>query len=209
LVCVLSSLFYPIIFNFLILRNLADTQDRGALDAVDFAIGMYFIQGVVTKKITFVPTTLPPGLYQQAGGSTNAGSVRPHMTGGSGSFSPVGSFFPPQHTVQMLQPEYTGSLTAPSLPARPNALPESNGHVAEWDVTTAEKAACDLHFNTLDTQRKGFIEGEIAVPFMLKSQLPGEILAQVWYAELFEFASMLTFTLFLQGILPILTMMVV
>lgn len=107
----------------------------------------------------------------------------------------------------MLQPEYTGS--APSLPARPNALTESNGHVAEWDVTTAEKAACDRHFDTLDTQRKGFIEGEIAVPFMLKSQLPGEILAQVWYAELFEFASTSTLTLFLQGILLILTMMAV
>lgn len=160
--------------------NLADTQDRGALDAVDFAIGMYFIQGVMTKKITFIPTSLPPGLYQQAGGSTNAGSIRSHMTGGSGSFSPVGSAFPPQHTGQRLQPEYTGSFTAPNLPARPSAPTESNGHVAEWDVTPAEKAASDRHFDTLDTQRKGFIEGEIAVPFMLKSQLPGEILAQVW-----------------------------
>jgi epidermal growth factor receptor substrate 15 len=147
---------------------------------------MYFIQGVMTKKITFIPTSLPPGLYQQAGGSTNASSVRSHMTGGSASFSPIGSSFPPQHTGQMLQPEYTGSFTAPNLPARPNAPTESNGHVAEWDVTPAEKAASDRHFDTLDTQRKGFIEGEIAVPFMLKSQLPGEILAQVWYAELFE-----------------------
>lgn len=202
-------MFYPSPYTFLTLRNLADTQDRGALDAVDFAIGMYFIQGVMTKKITFIPISLPPGLYQQAGGSTNAGSIRSHVTGGSGSFSPVGSSFPPQHTGQMLQPEYTGSFKAPSLPARPNAPTESNGHVAEWDVTPAEKAASDRHFDTLDTQRKGFIEGEIAVPFMLKSQLPGEILAQVWYAELFEFASMSTLTFFLQGILLILTMMVV
>ena len=197
---------------FLALRNLADTQDRGALDAVDFAIGMYFIQGVMTKKITFIPTSLPPGLYQQAGGSTNTGSIRSHITGGSGSFSPVSGSFPLHNTGQMLQTEYTGlsgSFTAPNLPARPHAPTESNGHVAEWDVTPTEKAACDRHFDTLDTQRKGFIEGEIAVPFMLKSQLPGEILAQVWYAKLFEFASTSLLTLFLQGILLILTMMAV
>jgi epidermal growth factor receptor substrate 15 len=177
--------FIPNSYILLISRNLADTHDRGYLDAVDFAIGMYFIQGVMTKKITFIPTSLPPGLYQQAGGNANTGSVGSHTTGGSGSFSPIASTFPPQHAGQneILQPEYTspsGSFKAPNLPARPSAPAQSNGHAAEWDVTPAGKAASDLHFDTLDTQRKGFIEGEVAVPFMLKSQLPGEVLAQVW-----------------------------
>ncbi|KAJ3508199.1 hypothetical protein NLJ89_g5886 [Agrocybe chaxingu] len=165
--------------------NLADTQDRGALDSADFAIGMYLIQGVMTGKITFIPTALPPGLYQQAGGLTNTGSVRSHMTGNSGSFSPVGSSFPPQHTGQtpMLQPDHTGlsgPFRAPALPARPNALIQSNGHRQEWDVTPTEKASSDRYFDSLDTHKRGFIEGEVAVPFMLKSQLPGEVLAQIW-----------------------------
>ncbi|KAF4615333.1 hypothetical protein D9613_002841 [Agrocybe pediades] len=159
--------------------NLADTQDRGALDATDFAIGMYFIQGVMTGKISFIPTSLPPGLYQQAGGGS-ADSIRPQMTGTSGSFSPVTSAFLPQHTGQAssLQPDYTGSFKPPTLPARPSAL--GNGSSVEWDVTPAEKISSDRHFDSLDTQKKNYIEGEVAVPFMLKSQLPGEVLAQIW-----------------------------
>lgn len=138
----------------------------------------------MTGKISFIPTSLPPGLYQQAGGLTNNGSVHSNMTGNSGSFSPINSTFPPQHTGQshMLQPDYTGgAFKAPTLPARPQATGQGNGRAPEWDVTPAEKASADQFFETLDTQKKGYIEGEVAVPFMLKSNLPEEVLAQVWF----------------------------
>ncbi|KAG5645048.1 hypothetical protein DXG03_007227 [Asterophora parasitica] len=185
--------------------NLADTQDRGALDSTDFAIGMYFIQALMSGQLSFVPTTLPPGLYQQAGGHTpsiQGGSVRSHMSGNSGSYSPIGSAFPqnrgalqPQYTgqSQLLQPDHTGfsSVTSPRppvLPARPTPsgmtsppfVPQRNGHGPHWDVTHAEKANSDKFFDELDPQRRGFIEGEVAVPFMLKSNLPGEDLARIW-----------------------------
>ncbi|KAF9532422.1 hypothetical protein CPB83DRAFT_807813 [Crepidotus variabilis] len=164
--------------------NLADTQDRGALDVADFTIGMYFIQGVMSGAISFVPNTLPPGLYQQAGGISNAPSVHSHNTGASGSFSPVRSgFVSAQLTGQspMLQAHNTGTpFTAPALPARPGAFSHTNGHPHDWDVTQEEKSSADRFFDTLDTQKRGYIEGDIAVPFMLKSQLPGEVLAQVW-----------------------------
>ncbi|KAF8078166.1 hypothetical protein FPV67DRAFT_38614 [Lyophyllum atratum] len=181
--------------------NLADTQDRGALDSTDFAVGMYFIQGLMSGQLTFVPTTLPPGLYQQAGGhpSSSQGSVRSHMSGNSGSFSPLSAAFPrstiqPQYTgqSQLLQPDHTGfSATSPRppvLPARPTAsgvtsapfVPQRNGHAPHWDVTPAEKTNADKFFDDLDPQRRGYIEGEVAVPFMLKSNLPGEDLARVW-----------------------------
>ena len=48
---------------------MADTQNRGVLDSTDFAIGMYFIRGVMNNKFSFIPTSLPAGLYHQAGGS--------------------------------------------------------------------------------------------------------------------------------------------
>ncbi|KAG6833491.1 hypothetical protein H0H87_006063 [Tephrocybe sp. NHM501043] len=183
--------------------NLADTQDRGALDSTDFAIGMYFIQALMSGHLTFVPTILPPGLYQQAGGGSanNHGSVRSHMTGNSGSFSPLNTAFPqsrtalqPQYTGQSqhLQPNHTGfSVTSskpPALPARPTApttatppfVPQRNGHAPHWDVTADEKATADTYFNDLDAQRRGYIEGDVAVPFLLKSNLPGEELAHVW-----------------------------
>jgi epidermal growth factor receptor substrate 15 len=193
--------FYNI---FVLLRNLADTQDRGALDSTDFAIGMYLIQGLMSGKLSFVPSSLPPGLYQQAGGtsSSNQGSIRSHATGNSGSFSPLSNSFP-QNRVQtqysdqsqILQPDLTGfsaqnKPAAPRLPMRPNpatfgagAFGSSPGSAPapRWDVTAAEKANADRYFDNLDPQRRAFIEGDVAVPFMLESKLPEEELAQVWY----------------------------
>lgn len=143
---------------------------------------MYFIQGVMTGKISFIPTSLPPGLYQQAAGINTTGSVQSHVTGASGSFSPVGSAFPQQPTgqSQILQPDYTGSFRTSTFSTVPSALVHSNGNAQDWDITPAEKASSDALFQTLDKQKKGYIEGDVAVPFMLKSQLPGEVLAQVW-----------------------------
>ena len=53
-----------------------------------------------------------------------------------------------------------------------------------WDVTPAEQANSDQWFEDLDAEKKGFIEGGVAVPFMLQSGLPGEVLAAVWYEHL-------------------------
>lgn len=180
-------------------RNLADTQDRGALDSTDFAIGMYLIQGVMSGQISVIPTSLPPGLYQQASGGATP-SVRSHATGTSISYSPSAnqtsfpqnrSYMQPQYTGQMLQPQGTGGavskkpLVAPTIPARKTTNPSAIGNSAfgaqaRWDVTATEKASSDEYFDTLDTTKAGYIEGEVAVPFMLESKLPGEVLAQVW-----------------------------
>ena len=162
---------------------MADTQDRGALDSTDFAIGMYFIQGIMSNKISFIPTSLPPGLYHQAGGGQeHFGPVKSHLSGNSGSLSPVASSFP-QRTAQnqFLQPDITGlpsQLKAPAVPAY--SFTHSNGYAPAWDVSPTEKASSDRLFDSLDSEKRGYIEGEVAVPFMLDSKLPGEILAQIW-----------------------------
>jgi hypothetical protein len=67
--------------------------------------------GHVDEVGFFIPTSLPPGLYHQAGGGQEPFSpVKSHIISGhSGSFSPVvGSF--QQHTgqIQLLQPNITG-----------------------------------------------------------------------------------------------------
>jgi epidermal growth factor receptor substrate 15 len=139
-------------------------------------------------QMSIIPTTLPPGLYEQASGITT------HATGGSGTRSPrLSTAFPPAPPSRPLQQNYTGQSsqrvpsesTGPRLPARPStlgtamsSLQSSRPHL--WDVTAEEKASFDRYFDTLDTQKKGFIEGDVAVPFMLESKLDGEILAQVW-----------------------------
>jgi epidermal growth factor receptor substrate 15 len=161
-------------------RNLADTQDRGALDSTDFAIGMYFIQGVMNNKISSIPTSLPPGLYHQAGGGKEPfGPVKSHISGNSGSFNPVvRSFQQDTGEIQLLQPDITGpssQLKVPIVSAR--SFTHSNGY---GDVSPAEKASSDRHFDTLDSQKRGYIEGDVAVPFMLDSTLPAEDLAEIW-----------------------------
>lgn len=174
-------------------RNLADTQNRGNLDVTDFAIGMYFIQGLMAKKISFIPSSLPPGLYQQAGGG-----VETNFTGTSGSFSPTTSAFNVQPQYTGLQVHHTGMSAmsamsnqsrSPPLPPRPSIpsiasrsfSPPVHAPTPAWDVTAAEKANSDQWFADLDKEKKGYIEGSVAVPFMLQSGLPGETLATIWY----------------------------
>ncbi|KAI5983758.1 hypothetical protein EDD15DRAFT_1834720 [Pisolithus albus] len=167
---------------------LCDTHDRGALDAADFTIAMYLIQTVMSGKLPFIPTTLPPGLYEQASGSLTA-----QVTGGSSHLgTPASSNFSFSSTKPPpVQPQFTGQGArniSPTLPSRrpgPAAqIPPFSSITAQpsapWDITPAEKATSDRFFDTLDTLKRGYIEGDVAVPFMLQSKLPEDVLAQVW-----------------------------
>jgi epidermal growth factor receptor substrate 15 len=175
-------------------RNLADTQDRGALDQTDFIIGMHLISSIMSGKLSFIPTSLPPGFYDTVVGKP-AAPVVAHSTGSGPSFSPThtGGFatrtpVQPQVTGQALRPQYTGQTLQPqatgykpTLPARsPMGIPAFPTPQLQWDVTPAEKVSSDAIFNDLDKQRLGYIEGDTAVPFMLQSNLPEDVLAAVW-----------------------------
>ncbi|KAJ7756806.1 hypothetical protein DFH07DRAFT_958946 [Mycena maculata] len=175
--------------------NLADTQDRGKLDSTDFAIGMYLIQATMTGQLSSIPNALPPGFYQQVTGAGQS-NIRPQATGGS--YSPLASSFSQRSTIQpqytgasqhLLQPQATGPWSSkppvpPHLPARPSASAIGSGAFGasqpQWDVTPAEKANSDRWFDSLDTQKRGFIQDDVAVPFMLESKLSGDDLAQIW-----------------------------
>ncbi|KAF8126520.1 hypothetical protein EV363DRAFT_1174019 [Boletus edulis] len=166
---------------------LADTQDRGALDLTDFTVAMYLIQATMSSQLSFIPTSLPPGLYEQAGGP----AVVAHATGSSAPFgSPATSPLPAIVKQQPVQTNFTGqppTVTArfqagpvgqsPAVPPFPGVAPQAT---ALWDVTPVEKANADRVFDTLDSHKRGYIEGDVAVPFLLQSKLPEEVLAQVW-----------------------------
>ncbi|KAI0075486.1 hypothetical protein K474DRAFT_1709004 [Panus rudis PR-1116 ss-1] len=177
--------------------NLADTKNRGALDATDFTIAMYLVQAAMSGQLLTIPPVLPPWLYEQAKNGTD--TVVSHPTGESGSFSPTSMSFPrpistiqPQFTGQSIQPQMTGQAlkvtpTGPALPPRsvfpssPYAVAaQTTGQSTPWDISPAEKANADRIFDGLDTSRRGYIEGDVAVPFMLQSGLPEDVLAQIW-----------------------------
>lgn len=183
---VLASRSYP--DRSLSHRNLADTQNRGSLDATDFCIAMYLIQATMSGQLSFVPTSLPPGLYDQASG------VVSHATGGSSQLSPSTSRFTAAGALQTqytggVQPQLTGRGPS-SVPPRPAAMPGVGpfSHTSpfgtppapQWDITPAEKVNSDRFFDGLDNAKIGYIEADAAVPFMMQSNLPEDTLAQIW-----------------------------
>lgn len=180
-------------------RNLADTQQRGSLDLPDFIIGMYLIQACMANPSLNLPATLPPGTYEQASGGRPAPAspvVRQNTGAGAAPASPLRA----QYTGGTLQPQRTGqsltgvSTATPSRPATGFSAPPAQPAFAprggvfgaagqqqqQWDVTPDAKATSDRFFAQLDPQNKGVIEGDVAVPFMLQSQLDEATLANIW-----------------------------
>ena len=186
-------------------RNLSDTHNRGSLDVSDFIVAMYLIQASMAGQLPFIPTTLPPGLYELASDQPLPGNaVALHTTGNSGSFSPgFSSNFPPNSGPAVVQPQLTGKPLQPQYsgqpvprqitgqgPARiaPALGPFSAVSAVQpqpaWDVTPTEKATADKHFDGLDKQKRGYVESDVVVPFMLQSKLPESDLASIWLAPL-------------------------
>jgi epidermal growth factor receptor substrate 15 len=192
---------------FLSIRTLADTKTRGALDSTDFTIGMYLIQAAMSSPSLVLPSSLPSWVFDQAAQSLDANAtVASHATGGSASAlsSPHHSVFqiPRQYTgsgtvalgSNTIKPQHTGqqppqtparqsthdfmrSSVSPPITTKPSSQPSSS---QPWGVSPEEKISSDKFFDGLDSQHRGYIEGEVAVPFMLESKLPGTELAQIW-----------------------------
>ena len=166
-----------------LLRNLADTQSRGALDATDFTIAMALINATMSGKLRSLPDTLPVSVYAQA-------AATPSSVGSGGTSMPT-SPLRNQHTgntaapATSLYPQSTGgfqggrSVGASSLAqSQSSAFGSSAG--GAWSISPSEKQQSDQFFNMLDTSRSGYIAGDIAVPFFVQSGLPEDTLASIW-----------------------------
>ena len=170
----------------------------------------------MAKSIANLPESLPPGLYQQAQmaaaplSQNNTGTRSPGVSSFPANRTPIqpqytgqpASILKPQGTGMGLQQQNTGVLqpnntgrVPPTLPARPHASQVGSGAFgtgsgignAHWDVTAQEKANADRFFETLDPTKQGFIEGDVAVPFMLESKLSDNDLAHIWCVLLHSF----------------------
>lgn len=182
-------------------RNLADTRDRGALDSADFIVAMYLIQAAMSGALPTLPSTLPPGLYEQASGGVAAQSTGASAAGvpsaSAATFQPMVSPAAASRALPRLAtggsqfsviPSIPQQLTGQSTGARPPppAIPPRAFPLAAaapqlpWGVSAQEKAQSDVFFDQLDSQRTGFIGGEVAGPFLMESTLSDDVLAQVW-----------------------------
>lgn len=167
---------------------------------------MHLIQICMANPALNLPASLPPGLYEVA----SNGRPQPAVKHGSQSTSPsqAQTAFPIQRqTTGSLQPQMTGQSfsatnntpprSATMTPSRQgsttfpyNAYGVGGGHTRAgsgltepWDVTSDAKATSDRFFAQLDPQNKGVVEGDVAVPFMLQSQLDETTLASIWYVN--------------------------
>jgi epidermal growth factor receptor substrate 15 len=173
--------------------NLADTRARGALDLTDFIIGMHFLQATMNGSLATLPAQLPPGLYEQASGGTSL-PLTAQNTGGSASgalprqLTGSGGYLPRQLTGQQgygtpVSPQASGIRapgTASFLSPQRTGFAAQQAAGGDWSVSAADKAKADRFFDGLDTERKGTLEGQAAVPFFMQSGLPEATLAHVW-----------------------------
>jgi epidermal growth factor receptor substrate 15 len=147
-------------------RKLVDVTERGALNFCEFAMGMYLIQALESCLIASVPSTVPPELHDlfssRALFDSHPTSKRPlhsHRSSSSLQSSPMHS--------QML------------------LIPPTSGHIPpahdSWDVSPIERSEANKHFQKLDSDRNGYIEGKQATNFMWNYNLSSEDLAHIWY----------------------------
>ncbi|WVQ80854.1 hypothetical protein IAT38_002961 [Cryptococcus sp. DSM 104549] len=130
-------------------------------------------------------------ISRQHTGGAAASPVRPQYTGGAyggGILQPQGTGQSAGSPARAVPPPPSRQFTAGSLPGSAfgagNTPQRQLSGFAQpgppWDVTPQAKATSDSFFSSLDPQGKGVIDGDVAVPFMLQSQLDEGTLANIW-----------------------------
>ena len=110
----------------------------------------------------------------------------PRQYTGSGPASLGSSTMEPQYLGQQFsgtQAQQPPSTVPNAIFAALSSVPSFGSAPAQgqqWDVSAEAKMSADRYFDGLDPQHRGYIEGDVAVPFMLESKLPESELAQIW-----------------------------
>lgn len=179
--------FLAVLSLIFIHRTLCDTRNRGALDLTEFMMAIYLIRGVLTGKLSSMPSALPAGLYQQVRVRTESQSRNPFGEPATPSQthdqvviqSPVQQQFIAQthqhsypNSTETALPSSLQTSLSPAVPAWQQAVP--------YDISPLVHAFANQLFDTMDTSQLGYIGPDVAAPFMMQSNLPAEILAAIW-----------------------------
>ncbi|KAI9871597.1 MAG: hypothetical protein M1830_002706, partial [Pleopsidium flavum] len=156
--------------------NLADTEQRGCLDATGFIIAMHLLASYKSGSLRALPQILPPGLYEVA---SRRSAPQRQMTGASSRPTPGG---PP---VTGMQRQFSGQVpqrTSSPMARAPYGTPPLSAQVTgnDWAISPQDKVQFDNIYTSVDKANRGFITGDQAVTFFSNSRLPEDILAQIW-----------------------------
>lgn len=72
-----------------------------------------------------------------------------------------------------MSPLPTGAMTTTYIPSQPTN-PE------QWNIKPDERTKYDRFFDQLDTERKGYLLSDVAVPFFARAKLPNDVMATIW-----------------------------
>ncbi|KAG6853449.1 hypothetical protein C0991_004307 [Blastosporella zonata] len=177
--------------------EIADTRKRGALDRYDFALAMYLIQGVQSGRLSSLPPTTPPQVYEQIR-AVSVSPIIPPPTSPQLSDKPdrprKPTRAPPLPSILPEIPTLVRSPTTATSPQKPmppppivlpstsplRRSPTSATSAQTWDVSATAKAIADQEFDVLDSSNVGYIEGDVVAKFMLRFELIPEDLALIW-----------------------------
>ncbi|KXN84397.1 hypothetical protein AN958_12656 [Leucoagaricus sp. SymC.cos] len=138
--------------------NLIDREQRGSLNNIEFAVGMYLIQAVKTCQLTVLPASVPPHIFDQFFPKAHSPFAMPR---------------PPPKSEPLPWRSPSISVKAVSSPSRANG--------EDWDVSAIEQAEARTHFDTLDADKKGLVDGDESARFMIKCfRLSPSDIAQIW-----------------------------
>ncbi|KAJ1938998.1 hypothetical protein GGF37_004580, partial [Kickxella alabastrina] len=131
--------------------KLGDPHSEGRLRLPGFIVAMFYIRRIMENRNYVLPTICPASLWRSAGGEI------PLRSSLAGNFSQ-------SSLMNGSSADLALTLASP----------------AQWDVTNEERVRYRQFFDSLDTQKAGFLSGDVPVNFFLKSNLPEMLLSKVW-----------------------------
>ncbi|PBK72899.1 hypothetical protein ARMSODRAFT_953308 [Armillaria solidipes] len=144
--------------------DLVDVRQCGALNITEFNLVMYLIHGLLDSRFTVVPSSLPPHIREQAESDRDDFSAQSDAA-----------------SVTATHPD-----AVPGKPSLRDAFTRdfhyirASVNLEAWHLPDVVREHSDFYFDELDQQRKEYIEGDQAVPFLLLSKLPPTDLAHIW-----------------------------
>lgn len=142
--------------------NLADREQRGALNPTEFVVAMHLLASMRNGSMRSIPQTLPPGLYEAAARRGAKATGPP----------PVSRQFTAQAPGGAQSPLSRSSFGTPPLTAQTSG--------GDWLITPQDKAKFDQSFTDLDKSGQSFVTGDQAVSFFSNSGLSEDTLASIW-----------------------------
>ncbi|KAJ2925255.1 hypothetical protein H1R20_g11821, partial [Candolleomyces eurysporus] len=150
--------------------NLVDTAQRERLTFPEFAMGMHLIDALKSCRLSSVPTSLPPVLFEQF---ENFEPPVPKEQ----SRSP---FMSPKEEANSSSSRSTAPSKSPAVPPRPPPPIKPRSLSKPWTITPTQKTEYDAEFALLDVEGTGLAPEDDALRFLRKYHLPVTELAHIW-----------------------------